>query len=111
MPPAEHALVGARQTRCRLHAPVALDPVERVLVAPPAAAQHRLRPPADFYSAVRADDLIPLLRQRRAQLLGHHLRLLTVCICTGDFSYATATRRRPADVLHVKTVLAAFHVV
>ena len=40
--PAEDALVRAGEARRRLHAPVALDPVERVLVAAASSPLHRV---------------------------------------------------------------------
>jgi hypothetical protein len=61
VPPAEYTLVGARQRWGGLHALVRRDPVERVLVAPAPAPQHRFRPPAELDAAVRPHKLIPLL--------------------------------------------------
>ena len=91
MPPAKHALVGAREAGRRLHAPVRLDTVEGVLVTPPASTELRLGPPAQLHAGVRAEDLVPLLSQRGSQLRRHHLALLPALI--------------PAQVLHVHAVL------
>ena len=51
--PAEDAFVGAGERGRCLHAAVALDAVEGVLVAAAAPAQHALRPPAQLHPAVR----------------------------------------------------------
>ena len=52
VPPAEHTLVGARQAGSGLHAAVALNPVEGVLVAASPAPQHGLGPAAQFNARV-----------------------------------------------------------
>ena len=50
--PAEDALVGAGERGRGLHAAVALDAVEGVLVAAAPPAQHALRPAAQLHAAV-----------------------------------------------------------
>ncbi len=52
--PAEDAFVGAGQRRRGLHAAVALNAVEGVLVAAAAPAQHALRPAAQLHATVRS---------------------------------------------------------
>lgn len=51
--PAEDTLVGAGQRGRCLHAAVALDAIEGVLVAAAAPAQHALRPPAELHPTMR----------------------------------------------------------
>mmetsp|Transcript_32933 Transcript_32933/g.93631 ORF Transcript_32933/g.93631 Transcript_32933/m.93631 type:complete len:289 (+) Transcript_32933:455-1321(+) len=70
--PAENALVRASEGRRGLHALVGGDAVERVFVAPAAAAQLVLRPPAQLDRRVRPDDLVALLRQLLPMPLRHH---------------------------------------
>lgn len=59
----QHADKPTAPWRRNLHALVGGDAVERVFVAPAAAAQLVLRPPAQLDRRVRPDDLVALLRQ------------------------------------------------
>jgi len=54
-----------------LHTLVAGDPVEGMLVASSAPAQHRFSPAAELDARVRADHLVALLGQRLAQRVAH----------------------------------------
>mmetsp|Transcript_148 Transcript_148/g.530 ORF Transcript_148/g.530 Transcript_148/m.530 type:complete len:678 (-) Transcript_148:35-2068(-) len=91
MPPAEHALVRAGQTRRRLHAPVRLYAVEGVLVAAAAPPELRLGPPAQLDPGVRTQNLVSLLGERGSKLRRHHLALFARLVA--------------AHVLHVHAVL------
>src|SRR2546427_4116167 len=60
-PPAEQAAeVAGVHRRGHLETPVALDPVERLLVAPHALREAALRPVAHLHAAMLPDDLVPL---------------------------------------------------
>ena len=59
VPPAEHTFVGTRQAGSGLHAAVALNPVEGVLVAPSAAPQHGLGPATQFNTRVGPHNAVP----------------------------------------------------
>ena len=78
VPPAEHTLIGTRQTRRGLHAPVALDAIEGVLVAAAAAPQHRLRPATQLDTRMGTNQLVALLSQRFAQQWRDHFFWLRV---------------------------------
>mmetsp|Transcript_15532 Transcript_15532/g.45926 ORF Transcript_15532/g.45926 Transcript_15532/m.45926 type:complete len:226 (-) Transcript_15532:377-1054(-) len=71
--PAEDALVRTRKRRSCFHALVRGDAVKGVLVAAPPAAKLVLGPATQFDSAVRANDLVPLLREGLALERCHHL--------------------------------------
>mmetsp|Transcript_73240 Transcript_73240/g.172116 ORF Transcript_73240/g.172116 Transcript_73240/m.172116 type:complete len:414 (-) Transcript_73240:111-1352(-) len=93
--PAEHTLVGTRETRCRLHALVARNAVEGVLVTPPSSSEHGFGPATELDAAVGANQLVALLGELATQRVIQHLlgrgRLL-------------APRNHPPKVLHVRNV-------
>mmetsp|Transcript_11293 Transcript_11293/g.42147 ORF Transcript_11293/g.42147 Transcript_11293/m.42147 type:complete len:519 (-) Transcript_11293:298-1854(-) len=74
VPPAEDALVRARERRRHFHALVACDSVEGVFVAAAPPPHLILRPATHLDGAVRPDDVVALLHKRLALQRRDHLR-------------------------------------
>ena len=98
----DNAVLTTCETRRGLHAPVALDAVEGVLVAAAAAAQHRLGPSTHLDARMSAEQLVALLLQRLAQQRRDHLGfwLLAILLCLVLLLLVHHVEHQ-AEVLHV----------